>query len=234
MGYCSWVPVFVLRVWLPDRPGALGAVASRIGAVKGDLIGIDILERGGGRAIDELTVALADERLLSLLVEEVSEVDGVDVEDVRSASREPKDAALEALETARLLMLSPSPGELLTVLVDRTRTGFGADWASVVRTDQDADLLPVSSGQAPPVQWLSAFVAGSRSADASLQQWHNGPPDVAWAMLEPARAAVVLGRGGQPFRVRERHQLAAITDLASVRWSEIRSSGSRRLHPSAC
>ena len=46
------MPVFVLRVWVPDRPGALGAVASRIGAVRGDLIGIDILERGAGRAID--------------------------------------------------------------------------------------------------------------------------------------------------------------------------------------
>ena len=47
-----------MRVWLPDRPGALGAVASRIGAVRGDLVGVDILERGAGRAIDELVVEL--------------------------------------------------------------------------------------------------------------------------------------------------------------------------------
>ena len=40
----------VIRVWLPDRPGALGAVASRVGAVRGDVIGIDIIERGAGRA----------------------------------------------------------------------------------------------------------------------------------------------------------------------------------------
>ena len=39
-----------LRVWLPDRPGALGAVASRIGGVKGDVVGIEILEQGAGRA----------------------------------------------------------------------------------------------------------------------------------------------------------------------------------------
>ena len=48
------MPTYVVRVWVPDRPGALGAIASRIGAVRGDLIGVDILERGGGRAIDEL------------------------------------------------------------------------------------------------------------------------------------------------------------------------------------
>ena len=31
------VHTVVMRVWLPDRPGALGQVASRIGAVKGDV-----------------------------------------------------------------------------------------------------------------------------------------------------------------------------------------------------
>ena len=36
----------VIRVWMPDRPGALGQVASRIGAVRGDVLGIEILEQG--------------------------------------------------------------------------------------------------------------------------------------------------------------------------------------------
>ncbi|MEO7442016.1 MAG: hypothetical protein ABIW46_00620, partial [Acidimicrobiales bacterium] len=77
---------FVVRVWVPDRPGALGAVASRIGAVRGDLVGIDILERGGGRAIDELVVELPSAELVGLLVTEMGQVDGVDVEDVRAAT----------------------------------------------------------------------------------------------------------------------------------------------------
>ncbi|HVF13702.1 MAG TPA: hypothetical protein VM942_03830, partial [Acidimicrobiales bacterium] len=68
---------FVVRVWLPDRPGALGAVASRIGAVRGDVVGIDILERGAGRAIDELVVQLPDAGLVALLVAEIDQVDGV-------------------------------------------------------------------------------------------------------------------------------------------------------------
>ena len=49
------VITIVVRVWMPDRPGALGQVASRIGAVRGDVLAIEILEQGGGRAIDELT-----------------------------------------------------------------------------------------------------------------------------------------------------------------------------------
>ena len=95
---------FVLRVWLPDRPGALGAVASRIGAVRGDLVGIDILERGAGRAIDELAVELPEERLVPLLVHEVGQVDGVDVEEVRTVEGPLPDPRLDALETAAALV----------------------------------------------------------------------------------------------------------------------------------
>ena len=79
--------IYVVRVWLPDRPGALGQVASRIGALRGDVIGIEILERGAGRAIDELVVSLPEVELLELLITEIAQVDGVDVEDVREVDR---------------------------------------------------------------------------------------------------------------------------------------------------
>src|SRR3546814_11184826 len=46
----------IVRVWLPDRPGALGEVATAIGAVQAEIVGIAILERCAGRAIDELAV----------------------------------------------------------------------------------------------------------------------------------------------------------------------------------
>src|SRR5438045_5925946 len=78
---------FVVRVWLPDRPGALGAIASRIGAVRGEIVGIEILERGGGRAVDDLVVELPDGSSLDLLVAELAQVDGVDVEVVRPVVR---------------------------------------------------------------------------------------------------------------------------------------------------
>src|SRR4051812_19441288 len=95
---------YVIRVWLPDRPGALGAVASRIGAVGGDVVGIDILERGAGRAIDELVVAFGDEvvmedsDLIALMVNEMQQVDGVDVEEVRALAQALRDPRLDALE----------------------------------------------------------------------------------------------------------------------------------------
>ena len=50
---------YVVRISLPDRPGALGLVASRIGAVGGDIVAIHILERVDDNAIDEFVVELA-------------------------------------------------------------------------------------------------------------------------------------------------------------------------------
>lgn len=84
--YGDGVDSFIVRVWMPDRPGALGAVASRIGAAGGDVVGIEIIEQGAGRAIDELVVHLPDPSLVDLLISEVSQVDGVDVEEVRPTS----------------------------------------------------------------------------------------------------------------------------------------------------
>src|SRR4051794_33778201 len=71
--------VLVVRLWLPDRPGALGQVASRIGAVHGDVTAIDILERGGGRVVDELVVSLPETSSEALLIKEIGAVDGVAV-----------------------------------------------------------------------------------------------------------------------------------------------------------
>ena len=120
---------YVVRVWVPDRPGALGAVASRIGAVRGDLIGVDILERGAGRAIDELVVELPHANLLDLMVSEVNEVDGVDVEDVRQVPGAPVDPRLDALETAAYLVERHDPNDLLQALVAHAGKDFEADWA---------------------------------------------------------------------------------------------------------
>jgi hypothetical protein len=75
---------YVVRIALPDRPGALGLVASRIGAVGGDIVAINILERQDGRAVDEFVVEIGQD-LIDLLQSEIHEVDGVSVLDIRAA-----------------------------------------------------------------------------------------------------------------------------------------------------
>ncbi|MEA3078399.1 MAG: hypothetical protein QOF60_3307 [Actinomycetota bacterium] len=218
---------YVVRIWIPDRPGALGAVASRIGAVRGDLIGIDILERGAGLAIDELVVTLPDDSLVPLLVHEIGEVDGVAVEDLRPvAAGAIPDPRLAALETAAYLAEQTSPEDVLAALVVHAAADFEAMWAAVV--EEDAGSIHAAVGEVPPAPWITAFVAGSRTtSDAS------GPDDIAWARLARSGLDVVLGRPGRPVRQRERQQLSALARIADLRWTELARGSALRLHPSA-
>ena len=220
--------MFVVRVWVPDRPGALGAVASRIGAVGGDLVGIDILERGAGKAIDELVVELPDEKLITLLIGEMGEVDGVDVEELRPVHGALPDARLDALETAAVLVEQHSVDALMDSLAEHACTDFEAEWASVV--DLDASLALASTGSTPPAAWLAAFVHGSRMSDRATAG-EFGPDEVAWAPLRAADLALVVGRRARPFRARERRQLAALARIADTRWMELVSQAGRLSHP---
>jgi hypothetical protein len=209
--------VYAVRIWLPDRPGALGSVASRIGAVKGDLIGIDILERGAGRAIDELLIELPSPDLVPLLIRELEQVDGVDVEDVRPMG-EPVDPRLDALDTAIVIVESRSADQLLSALATRACRDFEADWATVIDHRNAHQLASV--GNTPDAPWIAAFLTGAQaSLRASIGE--TGPNDVAWATLISADLTLVLGRSGRPFRSRERRQATALVRIADTRWMEL-------------
>ena len=206
-----------LRVWLPDRPGALGAVASRIGSVKGDVTGIEILEQGGGRAIDDLVVTLPDPSLVDLLVSEVGEVDGVDVDEVVPLAREHFDPDLDALEDAASLVALDDRQTLVAKLCSQIDLGTGATWSCVV--DLEARSVVASTGEAPNFDWLHAFVLGSRTSEL-VAAGHAGPDDVLSAALGEW-GAVVVGRDGHPFRARERRRLTALARIVEVRLSQL-------------
>jgi hypothetical protein len=211
------VHVIRMRVWLPDRPGALGSVASRIGSVKGDVIGIEILEHGAGRAIDDLVVALPDASLVGLVVSEVGEVDGVDVEEVVAYGRDSFDPDLEALECAADLLSAGDVGSLVSMLCDRLDSGTGATWSCVV--DLDDGRVLASNGAAPTSEWVQAFVLGSTSSEL-VRTGQSGPDDVIWSGLGD-RVAVVVGRDGHPFRSRERRRLNALARIVGVRLGQL-------------
>src|SRR5262245_28578637 len=126
------MPRVVLRVWLLDRPGALGQVASRIGAVHGDVVGIEILEQGAGRAIDELVVALPGAYLLGLLGREVAQGDGVDIEWAEPVAGDDHAPQLALLEAAADLVEADGLEAALAALCRDLCRVFAAEWAAVV------------------------------------------------------------------------------------------------------
>ena len=220
---------YVVRLWVPDRPGALGQVASRIGAVRGEIVGIDILERGAGRAIDELVVELPQPGLEALLVQEVQQVDGVDVEEIRPVADALHDPRLDALETAAILVGATAHDELVEAVVVHSRRAVGAEWSAVVHL---ADGTVVASeGPAPASAWLTAFVHGSQSS-ARVASGEAGPDDVVWSPLPSAGLALVVGRHGTAYRARERRQVAALARIVDTRLREIARFRSVTSHPS--
>lgn len=230
---------FILRIWLPDRPGALGAVASRVGAVGGDVVAIEVLERGAGRAIDELVIELPGPDRVDLLLGELREVDGIDVEHLRPAADSLHDPRLDALETAAVLVGAGSTTEALATLCERAVQAIGAEWGAVVSLEPAlgdaarATALVTAHGAHPDVAWLCAFVAGSQDSARASAEAH-GPDDVVWAPLPRAEVALVLGRDGQAFRARERRQVAALARIVDTRFRQLSVHESRAAHPSGC
>ncbi len=203
----------LVRVWLPDRPGALGLVASRIGSVGGDIVGIDVLERGADIAVDEFAVLLQDGTLVDLLVREIEQVDGASVEEVRFVDAFP-DPRLDALESAATLCEASSVDDLQQTLLSHTRREFLADWTALVR---GGDVIDTSGDGHPPADLLTALAAGT-TASPRVADGTTGPEDLAVASLPSHEATLLIGRAGHPFRRRERVQLLALARIADRAW----------------
>ena len=202
------VITIVVRVWMPDRPGALGQVASRIGAVRGDVLSIEILEQGGGRAIDELTVALPDDDLMPLLTSEIDAVDGVSVESIRVVDPDRTDASLSALALGAAIAES-EPAERLEVMVGGIRRFAETDWVVVLDNGD-----PIAQLGAPPeIGWLTAFLAGSEHLDGLDD---SAPSDLLWGHMITSALTVAAGRTGNPIHERERVRFSLLLRLADA------------------
>ena len=198
----------VLRVWLPDHPGALGEVATAIGIVSGDVLAIEILEQGAGTAIDELTVSLPDQELIPQLTSEVDQVDGAAVESVTIVDADRVDASLSALALGAAIAECPV-GERLDVLCAGVRRFSGADWVVVLRAGDSI----AQSGDSPDLAWLTAFLAGSEHLDGLDDA---APNDLLWAHLLSSGLTIAAGRSGHPIRELERVRFSLLSRLADA------------------
>jgi hypothetical protein len=226
----------LVRVWLPDRPGALGQVASRIGSVRGDIIGVDVLECDGGVAIDEFAVNLADEDLVPMLVREIEEVDGASVEEVRVVNHFP-DPRLDALESAIRLCQVTSVKELHEALVEQVRKEFLAEWAALIvgvgpaeehvpgnGADAGEARVVATAGDAPPAADHVEALALGVAASPLVASGAAGPEDLAAAPLVNHRSVLLASRSGYALRERERGQLIALARIADRLWELLASA----------
>jgi hypothetical protein len=181
---------YLLRVVLPDRPGALGAVATALGTVGADILSLDVIERSGGSATDDIVVDLPPGRLADSLVSAAATVVGVQVESIRPyAGQIDPHRELELLDK-----LATHPVDPLHVLTDGVTRIFRAGWSLIfdAPTGGQARVL-AAGGAAPevdklPVPWWPPTPTRTLGTDA---EW--APSD--WSRLGTELAVTPLRDG---------------------------------------
>ncbi|MEM7337365.1 MAG: hypothetical protein AAF467_01890 [Actinomycetota bacterium] len=220
---------YVMRLKMADRPGALAEAAARIAAVRGDLVGIEILERTNGEVIDELIVQLPDVGLLDVMCSELAEVDQLEIESIGELDAAGIDPQLTALEIADVIVGAATVDDLLWSLCAHTRRVIRSDWACVL---DGAGTVIASSGSSPHEGWLVAFVAGR--AEEVTDGWSG---EAEWMPLPVACGplTLVLGRAESPLRAKERQRAAALARVAGSWCNRLREQSrqaSMLVHPS--
>ena len=219
---------YLVRVWLPDRPGALAAVAARIGALKGDVLGLEIVERRNGLAIDELVVSIPDGVPVDLIANEVGQVDDAEIEDIRPLEDSTYDPQLDALEAAAIILGAGSREELGQTLCEHVGRTVRANWACVL---ESSGAVLGSWGDRPNDRWLDSFVSGSPPCDTPTRMPEM---DTVWLPLPVASAALIVGRD-TAIRARERHRIAALARIADTWFRRLKESANYEawmFHPS--
>ncbi len=199
-----------MRIWLPDAPGVLGAVAAEIGAAHGNVVGLEVLEREAGVAIDELVVELPDEPgAVDAVCRGIRNVPGAGVEDVTEL-REATDREDTVLAAAAAILQAATPTAALHALTGRLIALFDLTWLGLA--DDELTGYAEVRGDVPSLQWVAAFAEGSRSGvDPANDTTGSG------VFLEPVDATGFTVCGGRPapIRRRERHEIALLVMVAA-------------------
>jgi len=208
---------FLIRVVLPDRPGALGAVASALGHAGADILSVDIVERSAGQATDDLVVELPPDKLADSLVTAAASVEGVRVESIR-----PYAGVIDPfreLELLEKLAISAEDGPV--VLADGVCRLFRCGWALVLQApehDGGESTVLARSSAAPEIDTLAAPwwpPSPARALDAQEAWAPQG-----WATLDTELAVVPLGRKailvGRPALRWLASEIIRLSHLASI------------------
>ncbi|PRY45740.1 ACT domain-containing protein [Geodermatophilus tzadiensis] len=209
---------YLLRLVVPDRPGLLGAVATALGVAGIDIVSVDVLERGGGVAVDDVVVDLPRDRLPDSLITVAQTVPGVQVEALR-----PFHGPLDTHRELDLLeaLARAAEGTAVKLLAAELPRVFHSGWAAVVRADGE---VLAASDAAPrfedvPLPWLplsSPRLLPSED-DWLPERWREMAIEMMAAPFGDPATAVVLGRSGGPvYRRSELLRLAHLTGIAST------------------
>ena len=203
-----------MRVRLPDRPGQLGAVASAVGRVGGDINAVEIVEKGDGVVVDDFIVDLPPGALPENIVTACQSLEGVRVEWI---SRYPEGGGLQS-DLEALERMTADPGHAAETLVTLCPVVFRSHWATLLQVAGDT-ATPVSSTTLAPdltPEAAAAFAPFDATHRADLAAgWGAAWGDTTVVVTPLAQdRVIVIGRlGGPAFlesEIARLHHLAAL------------------------
>lgn len=213
-----------VRVTLPDRPGALGQVARTLGVAGADIVQVVVLERLGGRAVDDFTVVWPGAARVERLRAGLAAIPGVQVDGVWKAIGAPVSGGHDA---ELLAQVAANPADGLATLVDAMPGLLAADWAAaaVVPADWAARTRDLPSEPAVAyASWRAPDPLRLPEVTPLRARPLTGPDDAKYAVAPFGRAGLVLvvARSGAEelpaaaFHVTEVDRVAQLVRAAAV------------------
>ncbi|WP_127782659.1 amino acid-binding protein [Rhodococcus sp. X156] len=211
---------FLMRVQVPDQPGALGLLASALGRADVDILSVDVVERDASYAVDDLVVEIPRGSFPDGLITAAEGIEGVQVISVR-----PFVGVLDTHRELELIdVVAGTIGDRLQTLVDGLPRVLSVGWAMIVGMGKDGPYRVVGSPAAPEshsaaAPWLPlrAPAALDENADWVPESWRQVNTTVAAAPLGEENRAVLIGRpGGPEFRPSEVARLGHMAGIVAT------------------
>lgn len=185
-----------VRVTLPDRPGALGQVARTLGVAGADIVQVVVLERLGGRAVDDFTVVWPGASRVERLLAGLAAIPGVQVDGVWRAIGAPVTGGHDA---ELLAQVAANPADGLATLVDAVPALLAADWAAAAVVPADWALR---SGTLPrPVPGTEPRITPAGAEPTVVYASWRAPEPLRLPEVTPLRARPMTGPDDTRFAV---------------------------------
>ncbi len=208
--------LYVMRVFLPDRPGSLGQLATELGNLPSDIVSLRVIDRDAFQAVDEICIegeGLSPEKVRAA----ADRAPGVMVESLRRIARVPDPLAGLALADR----LARRIGDPTRTLVEGLPDALTAAWALALTAEADGAQGGAASPEAPvpgliDTPWLPLTSARRLPlGDWAPMNWRMHGFELAAAPLSSSFHFVIVGRwAGMRFRVSELRQLELLADMS--------------------
>ncbi|OHR23634.1 amino acid-binding ACT domain protein [Corynebacterium sp. HMSC061H03] len=186
---------YLLRIQLPDEPGALGYVAAALGEVEGDIRSVDVVAHGAdGVVVDDIVVDLPMGLLPDTLITAAQSISGVEVDSIRPFSGSVDRRGQIAL-LAKFSQHTKNLDRALGDVVDGLPQTMTAGWAIVLGEQSDGQWVRRASSTAAPEDngrsLPEAPIDSPRNLDPDEETWL--PED--WTVMDSSIAATPMGKG---------------------------------------